>query len=195
MWEGEAAWGVLRCKWTPLLVRCLAEGISRPGQLRRAIPGLSTKVLYERLRDLQRSGFVRALIFEGYPRRTEYHLTERGERLLLVVSACQRYDVPLSTLGEVLKCRWLWDIIAILREGPQRPSHLQRHLVGISRKVLSEKLRKLERLRVIRREVSSARPVAVWYRLSDEGERVSALLADWGARSGPRHAAVGTLPR
>ncbi len=193
MWEDAQALEHLRCKWTPLLVRCLAEGISRPGQLKRAIPGLSTKVLYERLHDLQRDGFVRVLIFDGYPRRAEYHLTERGRRLLHIVSLCQRYAVPLPVLSEVLKCRWLREIIGILREGPQRPSHLQRQLVGISRKVLSEKLEKLERARVIRREVSPTRPVAVWYRLSEEGERLSALLADLETASRPMRVAVGTF--
>ncbi len=191
MWEDTLEH--LRCKWTPLLVRCLAEGISRPGQLKRAIPGLSTKVLYERLHDLQRGGFVRALIFKGYPRRAEYHLTEKGRRLLRIVSTCQRYDVPLPVLSEVLKCRWLRDIIGILREGPQRPSSLQRQLVGISRKVLTEKLEKLERLHVIRREVSPTRPVAVWYRLSEAGERLSELLADLDVMSRPMRVAVGTL--
>jgi len=193
MWEDARALEQLRCKWTPLLVRCLADGISRPGQLKRAIPGLSTKVLYERLHDLQQSGFVRALIFEGYPRRAEYHLTEKGRRLLRIVSMCQRYDVPLPVLSEVLKCRWLRDILGILRAGPQRPSSLQRQLVGISRKVLSEKLEKLEHLHVVRREVSPTRPVAVWYRLSEEGERLSELLADLGAISRPMRVAVGTL--
>ncbi|MCS6817550.1 MAG: winged helix-turn-helix transcriptional regulator [Blastocatellia bacterium] len=194
MWE-EAALEPLRCKWTPLLIRHLAEGVVRPGQLKREIAGISTKVLYERLRDLQRNGFVRALIFEGYPRRAEYHLTERGRELLRVISTCQRYDVPLPLLGEVLKCRWLRDIIALLREGPQRPSALQRCLIGISRKVLSEKLEKLEHLRVIRREVSPTRPVAVWYRLSEEGERLSEVLAALEAMPRLMRAAAGTLSR
>jgi DNA-binding HxlR family transcriptional regulator len=195
MWKEASALEHLRCKWTPLLVRCLAEGVVRPGQLKRAIPGLSTKVLYERLHDLQRDGFVRAFTFEGYPRRAEYHLTEQGQHLLRIISASQRYDVPLPVLSEVLKCRWLRDIIAILREGPQRPSHLQRRLLGISRKVLAEKLEKLEQLRVVRREVSATRPVAVWYRLSEAGERLGALLTDVGAMPQPVCVAAGAGSR
>lgn len=193
-WEGESAWSALRCKWTVLVVRRLAEGIVRPGQLKRAIPGLSTKVLYERLHALQRGGFVSAAVFEGYPRRAEYHLTDRGWQLFRLISACQQQGVSLLALTEVLKCRWLRDILGILREGPQRPSSLQRRLNGISNKVLAEKLGKLEHLGLIVREVSATRPVAVWYRLREEGARLNAILAEAEPASWPARAAAGSLP-
>jgi DNA-binding HxlR family transcriptional regulator len=174
--ESAEVLNALRCKWAALVLRRLSEGIVRPGQLRRAISGLSTKVLYEHLRALQGCGLVRVQTFHGYPQRAEYHLTDHGWRLVRLLSACEQQGIPLPVLADVLKCRWLRDILRILREGPQRPSHLRRRLTGISSKVLAEKLQKLERLRLISREVRATRPISVWYRLSEEGTRLSAIL-------------------
>ncbi len=174
--ESAEVLNALRCKWAALVLRRLSEGIVRPGQLKRAIAGLSTKVLYEHLHALQGSGLVRVQTFQGYPQRAEYHLTDHGWQLVRLLSACEQQGIPLPVLADVLKCRWLQDILRILREGPQRPSHLRRRLKGISSKVLAEKLQKLERLRLISREVRATRPISVWYRLSEEGCRLSTLL-------------------
>jgi len=176
IWESAEALNALRYKWTALVLRHLAEGVVRPGQLKRTIGGLSTKVLYERLHALQGSGLVRVHVFHGYPQRAEYHLTDQGWRLVHLISACEQRGIPLPVLADVLKCRWLRDILRILQEGPQRPTHLRKRLEGISSKVLAEKLQKLERLRLISREVRATRPVTVWYRLSEEGRRLSTIL-------------------
>ncbi len=191
--DWASAQAILRCKWTALVLERLAEGITRPAHLRRAIAGLSAKVLYERLRELQKSGFVMVQTFAGYPRRTEYRLTSSGWQLARLVSVCHRQGVSVPVLAEVLKCRWLPEILTLLRTGPHRPSQLQRQLSGISTKVLSEKLEKLERLHLIVRQVSATRPVAVWYRVSDEGERLCAVLAGMERAPEPSESLVGVI--
>ena len=40
---------VVGCKWSAAVVGALQRGITRPGQLERYIPGISTKILNERL--------------------------------------------------------------------------------------------------------------------------------------------------
>jgi DNA-binding HxlR family transcriptional regulator len=45
---------VVGCKWSAAVVGALQRGITRPGQLERYIPGISTKILNERLRKTPR---------------------------------------------------------------------------------------------------------------------------------------------
>jgi DNA-binding HxlR family transcriptional regulator len=45
---------VLGCKWSWRILREVRNGVNRPGQLERAIEGISAKVLNERLRKLYR---------------------------------------------------------------------------------------------------------------------------------------------
>lgn len=178
--EPEATVEVLSCKWTSLVVQRLAEGLRRPAELRRSIPGLSVKVLYERLHRLQKLGLVQSQVFDGYPRHVEYQLTPQGQRVLQVVQAWHTAGPRPEVVSEVMKCYWLRDILEILQAGPHRPHQIKRRLGEISNKVLAEKLRKLERLQLICRQVSPGRPLAVWYELTPEGERLSLLLTTLG---------------
>lgn len=50
---------VLGCKWSWSILRAIHAGTHRPGQIERAISGLSTKVLNERLRKLVRHGVLK----------------------------------------------------------------------------------------------------------------------------------------
>lgn len=76
---------ILRCKWTLAVLDALAAGVSRPGQLVRAIPGLTPKVLYERVHKLERYGLVIRHAYPEIPPRVEYELTERGRRLIALL--------------------------------------------------------------------------------------------------------------
>ena len=44
---------VVGCKWSAGVVAAVAEGVRRPGELERYIPGISKKILQERLHKLQ----------------------------------------------------------------------------------------------------------------------------------------------
>ncbi|RMG46015.1 MAG: hypothetical protein D6723_17655 [Acidobacteria bacterium] len=167
---------VVQCKWMPLIIEQLAQGVVRPAHLRRALPGISFKILYERLRRLEEWGMVRSQPFDGYPRRTDYHLTAKGRIVSDILRAARRTGLSPEVIGEVLKCRWLREILVLLGHRPHRPSQMKQKLEGISNKVLAEKLQKLERLHLISRSVSAERPPAVWYRLEGAGERVRAFL-------------------
>lgn len=75
----EPVFEVLKCKWTILILANIIEGLSRPSQLKRAIPGITAKVLSERLKRLERSGIVKRKSFSGYPLHVEYLLDLRGK--------------------------------------------------------------------------------------------------------------------
>lgn len=87
---------VLGCKWTLELLGALARGHCRPGQLRRAVPGISVKVLNERLAKLLRFGVVERRAIPSRRLHVEYRLTPKGRELARlvarIVAVCARWD-------------------------------------------------------------------------------------------------------
>ena len=77
-------------KWTVLVVGLLGAGPMRFSELRRAIDGISQKMLTTTLRTLERDGFCTRTVFPTVPPRVDYELTELGRDLL----------VPVKALGE-----------------------------------------------------------------------------------------------
>jgi DNA-binding HxlR family transcriptional regulator len=78
-------------KWTALTIGILADAAApvRFTELRRAIGGISQKMLTQTLRDLERDGLVVRVIFPVIPPRVEYSLTPLGATL----------DEPLRALS------------------------------------------------------------------------------------------------
>jgi DNA-binding HxlR family transcriptional regulator len=72
---------ILGCKWTMDVLRAIEAGGVRPSALKRSIPGLTTKVMNERLRKLIRLGVLDRRVFDDRPPRVEYRLTRRGRAL------------------------------------------------------------------------------------------------------------------
>ncbi|MBC8095824.1 MAG: helix-turn-helix transcriptional regulator [Akkermansiaceae bacterium] len=72
---------VVGCKWSAAVLAAIALGVTRPGQLERFIPGISTKVLNERLRKLLAFGLIVREEFPGLPARVDYGLTPAGKKL------------------------------------------------------------------------------------------------------------------
>jgi len=73
-------------KWTVLIIRRLADGTLRFAQLRRAVDGISQKVLTNTLRGLERDGIVTRRLYASVPPRVEYSLTALGLSLVDLVS-------------------------------------------------------------------------------------------------------------
>ncbi|WP_206549469.1 helix-turn-helix domain-containing protein [Microbacterium oxydans] len=68
-------------KWKPTILWRLAEGDRRFAELRRAIDGISEKVLADQLRELARDGLVERDAGAGFPLRVDYRLTPMGVEL------------------------------------------------------------------------------------------------------------------
>ncbi|MHB8911050.1 MAG: winged helix-turn-helix transcriptional regulator [Syntrophales bacterium] len=82
---------IVGCKWSVGLLRLLADGCRRPSALLRASPGLSAKVMNERLRKMLRFGIVRRTVFgEKPPVEVEYLLTLFGRRFLGILDEVRR---------------------------------------------------------------------------------------------------------
>lgn len=77
--------GSLAEKWTLLIVHALMGGPMRTAELRRAIGGISEKMLIQTLRKLERNGFVHRHAHAQVPPRVDYTLTELGQSLAAMV--------------------------------------------------------------------------------------------------------------
>jgi DNA-binding HxlR family transcriptional regulator len=74
-------------KWSALIITSLGAGPQRFNALRRAVGGISQKVLTERLRDLQRNGIVWRTTYDTVPPSVEYGLTPLGRTLHQPINA------------------------------------------------------------------------------------------------------------
>lgn len=74
-------------KWSILVLRELFGGDRRTNELLKALPGISTKTLTVRLRELEAHGLVDRRIYAEIPPRVEYVLTAKGRQLQPVMSA------------------------------------------------------------------------------------------------------------
>ncbi|MEU7483797.1 helix-turn-helix domain-containing protein [Streptomyces sp. NPDC042319] len=88
----EITLAVLRGRWTTLVVRELLRQESRSySELAACLPGLSDKVLSDRLGRLATAGVVERHRTEGWPATVTYRLTPHGRQL-----------------GPVLQAMWDW---------------------------------------------------------------------------------------
>lgn len=83
---------VLGCKWSWSVLRAIHAGTTRPGQLERAIPGISTKVLNERLRKLVAHGVLEKTEFDAMPPHVEYAFTELGTRFFAILGQIEALE-------------------------------------------------------------------------------------------------------
>jgi DNA-binding HxlR family transcriptional regulator len=89
---------------------------------------------------------------------------------------------PTRQLLDTLTDKWLCLVVAALREGPRRYSHLSHAIAGVSQKMLTQTLRTLERDGLVTRRVTASVPVRVDYELTPLGRTllpVMAAIKDW----------------
>ncbi len=77
-------------KWSVLIIIMLAARPHRFSELKRAIGGVSQRMLTLSLRGLERDGLVKRTVFPVVPPRVDYELTPLGRSL----------HMPVSALGE-----------------------------------------------------------------------------------------------
>jgi DNA-binding HxlR family transcriptional regulator len=74
-------------RWTGAILRALLADVRRFNDLAAAVPGLSDRMLAERLRELESEGLAVRTVIPATPVRVEYSLTEKGRALESVVRA------------------------------------------------------------------------------------------------------------
>lgn len=74
-------------RWTGAILSAMLMGATRFTDIIHAVPGLSDRLLSERLKELETTGIVTRMVHPETPVRIEYRLTEKGEELNSVISA------------------------------------------------------------------------------------------------------------
>lgn len=69
-------------KWSVLVVVILGDGAKRFSALKRAIDGISQRMLTATLRGLERDGLVKRTVYPTNPPQVDYALTKLGRTLL-----------------------------------------------------------------------------------------------------------------
>lgn len=90
-----------------LVVRVLADGTLRHGQIAACIGGVTPKMLTQTLRGLERDGLLERTVYAEVPPRVEYTLTELGRSLLDVARALETW--AQTHIGDVEAARVCYD--------------------------------------------------------------------------------------
>lgn len=94
---------VVGCKWSIRVLSLVRNGVHRPGAMTRAVAGLTTKVLSERLDKFLRFGVLERVQYPEIPPRVEYRFTPFGERFVSLIDAVRslqdEIDAPAQMPG------------------------------------------------------------------------------------------------
>ncbi|WP_195575717.1 winged helix-turn-helix transcriptional regulator [Paenibacillus sp. 1001270B_150601_E10] len=77
----EKAIELLSKRWAALIIYQLMTGPQRFAHIEQSLPNLSSKVLSDRLKELEHEGLIRRDVYPETPVRIEYSLTEKGRAL------------------------------------------------------------------------------------------------------------------
>lgn len=78
-------------RWTGLILRVLLEGEFRFSEILDSVHGLSSRLLTERLKEMEEAGIVLREVRNEYPIKVEYTLTHKGRSLAPVIKEMQAY--------------------------------------------------------------------------------------------------------
>lgn len=85
-------------------------------------------------------------------------------------------DCPVEYTASIISNKWKVLILRDLLIGTKRYSELQKSLIGISAKVLTENLKELETDGIINRKIFPVVPPKVEYSLTSKGEDLRPVL-------------------
>jgi DNA-binding HxlR family transcriptional regulator len=103
---------------------------------------------------------------------------------------------PLAVTLDLVGDRWSLLVVEALLEGPRRFGELQAAIAGIAPNVLTDRVRRLERARIVRSAPYQERPPRLEDSLTGDGRDLASalrLLADWGARREAGHEVTDAL--
>src|SRR5215831_21035289 len=90
-------------KWTVLVVGVLEQGPLRYNEIRRAVDGISQRMLTLTLKELERDGLVTRTMFPTIPPRVDYELTQLGRNLMVPLRSL--YDWAVKHRPAMLAAR------------------------------------------------------------------------------------------
>src|SRR6476646_6472281 len=78
---------LLERRWQLSIIYAALAGALRFNEFADAIPGISPRMLSERLRDLETAGLIERNVIPSSPPKVEYRLTDRGRQLGPIIDA------------------------------------------------------------------------------------------------------------
>ncbi|MES2822551.1 MAG: helix-turn-helix domain-containing protein [Pseudomonadota bacterium] len=79
-------------------------------------------------------------------------------------------------LEDIVGCKWSISVISAVAEGIVRPGAIEKHIEGISTKVLSERLKKLTRYGILAKITYHEVPPKTEYKLTESGIKLKNIL-------------------
>ena len=102
--ELEEALKVLEGRWKILILfHLFSAPVLRFSELRRAVSGISQKMLIQQLRDLEKDGVVHRKVYPEVPPKVEYMLTKDGVALRPALKALKSWAASRKTPSSVKK--------------------------------------------------------------------------------------------
>jgi DNA-binding HxlR family transcriptional regulator len=77
---------------------------------------------------------------------------------------------------DIVGCKWSLAVLDLVRRGVRRPGAMEHALDGLTAKVLNERLRKLQKYRILEKTSYPEVPPRVEYALTPFGEKFSSIL-------------------
>jgi DNA-binding HxlR family transcriptional regulator len=80
-------------KWTPLILKSIADGNCRFGTLQKEVAGISPRTLSQRLDHLVCAGILSKKSYNEIPPRVEYSLTDKGYDLIPILRQMAKWGL------------------------------------------------------------------------------------------------------
>ena len=81
----QTAIEIIGRRWNAAILRALALGAGRFGDIRRRVDGVSDRLLSQRLKELQAEGLITRTVVPTTPVQIRYGLTKRGHDLIVAL--------------------------------------------------------------------------------------------------------------
>ena len=105
----DATLRVIAGKWKPLIIYFLIQGPNRYGALKRAVRGVSDKMLIQQLKELEADGVVTRKDYQEVPPRVDYTLTPLGHTLAeALVPLCNWGSDNMAEVTRIFAEREQW---------------------------------------------------------------------------------------
>src|ERR1700733_10191442 len=104
----------------------------------------------------------------------------------------ENHNCPVTLTANIIGGKWKPSILFFLEGGTHRFGELQKLIPGLTKKMLTQHLRDLERHEIVRRKVYAEVPPRVEYSLTRHGESLKpilTLMSAWGTRHRARYGA------
>ena len=99
----ETTLKMLGCKWKVLIIRELLTGTKRFGELKRAVTGITQKVLTSKLREMEELGLLEREVYPQIPPKVEYTLTDLGYSLRPVLESLKCWGKDYKRYTKLLE--------------------------------------------------------------------------------------------